>query len=258
MSWLESTGPARVRWLATLLVLVVLAGPVTGTLSATEPAFTTDFRLRHCTFSSRGQGAYFVLQPGHQLVLAGQENGTARETTITVLNQTRRIGRIETRIVEEQHLEDSELVEYSRNYFAVCKQTNSLIYFGEDVDMIEGGVIVGHDGAWLHGVNGARAGLMMPALPLLGARYYQEIAPGVALDRAEIITLDEVAVTPAGSFTSVLRTRETTPLEPGVVDDKLYAPGIGLIADGAQRLARYRLGWGVRPPDDEDGDDDLD
>jgi hypothetical protein len=250
--------PNRVRWLwpAAMVVLVALAAPAAGALSAAEPSFTTDFRLRDCTFTSRGQSLYYVLQPGHQLVLAGDDNGTATETIITVLNQTRRVGGVETRVIEERHSEDGELVEISRNFFAICRQTQSLFYFGEEVDMIEDGVVVGHDGAWLHGVNGARAGLMLPAQPLLGARYYQEIAPGVALDRAEVIALDEVAVTPAGRFTGVLRTRETTPLEPGAVDDKRYAPGIGLIEDGAQRLVRYRLGWGVRPPDDADDDDD--
>ena len=76
------------------------------------------------------------------------------------------------------------------NYFAICKETNSVIYFGEDVDNIENAVVVNHDGSWLAGVKGARAGLIMPGMPLLGARYYQEVAPGVALDRAEIESLD--------------------------------------------------------------------
>jgi hypothetical protein len=38
----------------------------------------------------------------------------------------------------------------------------------------------------LHGSDNARAGIIMPGTPLLGSRYYQEIAPEVALDKAEI------------------------------------------------------------------------
>jgi hypothetical protein len=188
-------------------------------------------------------------------VLAGKEDDTPVGLTITVLNETRRIGKVETRIVEERHTEDGDLIEVSRNYFAICRQTNSVFYFGEEVDFIEDGAVVGHAGAWLAGVNGARPGLIMPGLALVGARYYQEIAPGVALDRAEIISIDEVLRTPAGRFTRCLKTVETTPLEPGATDFKVYAPGIGLIQDGPLLLVRVRQGPG-QPDDDDDGDRD--
>lgn len=79
----------------------------------------------------------------------------------------------------------------------------------------------------------------MPGLPLLGARYHQEVAPGTAMDRAEIVGLDEAVVTPAGEFRGCLRVEETTPLEPDEREYKLYAPGIGLVQDGALRLIRY-------------------
>jgi hypothetical protein len=151
---------------------------------------------------------------------------------------------IETRVVEERETEDGELVEVSRNYFAICNRTNSVIYFGEEVDIYEDGVIVGHEGEWLAGVDGARPGIIMPGTVLVGARYFQEVAPGVALDRAEIVSLTATVQTPAGRFTRCLRTRETTPLEPGEVEFKSYAPGIGLIQDEVLRLVRI-----IRPGD---------
>jgi len=73
---------------------------------------------------------------------------------------------------------------------------------------------------------------------LLGARYFQEIAPEVAMDRAEITSLTEVVETPAGTFKKCLKTRETTPLEPDAEEFKWYAPGIGLIQDGVLKLKR--------------------
>lgn len=63
--------------------------------------------------------------------------------------------------------------------------------------------IVSHEGSWQAGRHGSRAGLMMPGTPLLRARYYQEFAPGVAMDRAEIQSLREVLATPAGKFSGV-------------------------------------------------------
>ena len=79
----------------------------------------------------------------------------------------------------------------------------------------------------------------MPGMPLLSAKYYQEIAPGVAMDRAEIVGLGETVKTPAGEFRNVLKVLETTPLEPGVREFKYYANGIGLIQDGDLRLIKY-------------------
>ena len=79
----------------------------------------------------------------------------------------------------------------------------------------------------------------MPGLVLLGARYYQEIAPKTAMDRAEIISLTETKQTPAGTFTNCLKTEETTPLEPKDNEYKLYAPGIGLIQDEDLLLTKY-------------------
>jgi hypothetical protein len=81
----------------------------------------------------------------------------------------------------------------------------------------------------------------MPGLPLLGARYYQEIAPDVAEDRATIATLDATVTTPAGTFADALKIVETTPLEPGVTSKKLYGHGIGLLRDGPVKLVSYEL-----------------
>jgi hypothetical protein len=105
------------------------------------------------------------------------------------------------------------------------------------VDIYKKGRIVEHEGAWLSGVQGARFGLIMPGTPLLGARYYQEMAPKVAQDRAEVVSLTEKLKTPAGTFENCLKTEETTPLERGK-EYKLYAPGIGLIQDGDLKLSR--------------------
>ena len=85
--------------------------------------------------------------------------------------------------MEEKETEGGNLVEVSRNYFAICKPTNNAIYFGEDVDMYEDGEIVSHEGAWLAGQNGAKAGMIMPDKVEVGLED-QEIAPGVAEDRA--------------------------------------------------------------------------
>jgi uncharacterized membrane protein YkoI len=78
---------------------------------------------------------------------------------------------------------------------------------------------------------------MMPGKPKVGDRYYQEIAPGIALDRAEVVSVTEKVKVPAGTFKDCLKTRESSDLEKGV-EEKLFAPGIGLLRDGGFKLTR--------------------
>jgi hypothetical protein len=198
--------------------------------------FTSTFRIEDCTFLTEGSSPFFPLIEGQVLTLAGEVDGVLEELVITTTDQTITIGSVVTRIVEERHTEDGELVEVSRNFFAHCAENNSVFYFGEDVDNYEDGEIVNHNGSWQAGQGGATAGVIMPGLPLLGARYFQEVAPGIALDRAEVFRVNGDAQTPFQHFTGVLVTKETTPLEPGVVELKKYAPGIGIIADADLRL----------------------
>jgi hypothetical protein len=81
----------------------------------------------------------------------------------------------------------------------------------------------------------------MPGRPRLGARYYQEIAPDVALDRAEIVSLDETLETPAGVFRNALKTQEGSALNPDEREFKIYVPEIGLAQEQALLLAEARF-----------------
>jgi hypothetical protein len=99
--------------------------------------------------------------------------------------------------------------------------------------------IVSHEGAWLAGIDSARPGIIMPGELEVGYKYYQEIASGIAEDRAEIISLNDTLETPAGEFTNVLKTEETNPLEPEEKEFKYYAPGIGLIQEETLQLVNY-------------------
>jgi hypothetical protein len=158
---------------------------------------------------------------------------------ITVLDKTKTVAGVITRIVEEKEWKDGELYEISLNYFALCEPTNDVYYFGEDVNFYKKGKVVKHDGSWLAGTNDNRAGLMMSGTPKVGMKYYQEIAPKVAMDRAEIVSLDETCETPAGTFTNCLKVKEGSAIETFAKEYKYYAPGIGLIGDEDLRLIKH-------------------
>ena len=215
------------------LLLIVLF--FSSAAAAQNRQFTEDLMQNDCQFETSGRNKYFILEPGYQLTLENKKGG---KLVVTVLNETRKIGGVETRVVEENESENGKPVEISRNFFAFCKQTGSIYYFGEEVDIYKNGKMTKGEDAWIAEGNN-RAGVAMPGLILLGARYYQEIAPGVAMDRAEIISASETKQTPAGNFTNCLKTEETTPLEPKEKEYKFYAPGIGLIQDEDLLLTKY-------------------
>ncbi len=232
-------------WTAALLVTATLL--FSPRLWAEPGPFTESFPVDKSAFVSNGANPFFILQPGYEQTYDGVEDGEEVHLTITVTNQTKKVDGVTTRVVIERESQDGELVEVSYNYFALHKPTNSVFYFGEQVDMYAKGKVTNHGGSWLAGVKGAKPGLMMPGLPLLGARYAQEVAPGTAMDRAEIIRLSETLKTPMGEFKNCLKTEETTPLEPGSKEYKVYAPGIGLIQDGALKLVKVtRQGAGSK------------
>jgi hypothetical protein len=223
-----------------LMIAVTAAAGVTAlggalVVSQGDASWTQHFLIERDELRATGRNPYFVLEPGYELVLGDGSD----QLTITVLSQTRTVGGVETRVVEERETKDGALVEVSRNYFAISARTNSVFYFGEEVDMYKDGRLVSHEGAWLSGVNGARFGLMMAGVPLVNGRYYQEIAPGVAMDRAQIVSTTGTLATPAGAFASVLKIEETTPLVPGEREYKHYAAGVGLVQEGSLKLMRY-------------------
>jgi hypothetical protein len=204
-------------------------------------SFKLNFNLKDCNLDSRGANSYFILKPGYQLIFEGKEDKKNHQLTDTVLNETKIVNGTKVGILEEKESEEGNIIEISKNYLAVCRPTNDIFYFGEDVDIYENGKIVNHEGSWHAGVNNARPGILIPAKPELGMKYYSEFAPKIAEDRNEIKSLTDVVDTPAGKFENVLKVEETTPLEPGVKEYKFWAAGTGLIQDGTLKLVKYVL-----------------
>jgi len=216
--------------LPALLFISVLA----QTKPAADRSWISEFQVDKSDLTTIGRNPYFILEPGYSLTL---ERGAER-LRVTVLDETRVIDGVETRIVEERETKNDQLVEISRNYFSISRRTSDVYYFGEDVDIYAAGKIVSHEGAWQAGMNGARFGLMMPGSPVMGQRFYQEFAPRVAMDRAEVVALSGNLKTPAGNFNQVLKIIETNPLERGS-EAKYYASGVGLLQDGSLKLVKY-------------------
>lgn len=194
-----------------------------------------EFNIAGRKLTHTGKSEYFVLLPGFQTVLASREE----KMTITVLDETKEINGIITRVVEERELQNGKLSEVSRNYLAMDPKTGDVFYFGEDVDIYEKGKIIDHAGTWKAFEKGNKPGLIMPGNPAVGMKYYQELAPGIAMDRAEVVGISETVKTPAGEFRNCLKVRESSKIESTANEYKTYAPGIGLVQKKDVKLIRH-------------------
>jgi hypothetical protein len=169
---------------------------------------------------------YFPLKPGTTYVYKSPDESEIVRTTVT--HQTKEVLGVTCVVVLDRAFVDGKLVERTRDYYA--QDTNGNVwYFGEAARNFENGKFLNTDGSWLAGVNGATPGIIMKGHPHVGDRYDQENAPGIAEDGAKIVSLDTTMTVPHGGFQHVLVTAETNPLEPGFLERKYYAPGIGLV-----------------------------
>jgi hypothetical protein len=207
-----------------LFVLVVAA--CAFALPSGREGWRSEFKVNKADLQSTGSNPYFVLNPGFRLYY---EKGKSTLIT-TVLNETKMIDGVEARAVEDREMKSGELTEVTRDYYAMDPNSKDVYYFGEDVDMYKNGKVVGHGGSWLSGVKGAKFGMMMPGKVEVGQRFYQEQAPGVGMDRAEVVAVGETIVTPAGTFKDCVHTMETSVIEKGH-EEKWYAPGVGIVKD---------------------------
>ena len=234
--------------LALAVPLALLAG-CSGTRQSTETGtdeegWQYEFEVDPGDWSSTGRNDWFVLEPGYRLVFENERK--TESLVISVLDETQMVDNVQTRVVEERETAFGKLKEVSRNYFAISQRTHDVHYFGEDVDVYRNGVVASHAGSWRAGVERANFGLMLPGKPVRGAKWYQELAPGLALDRSQLLALDKTVETPAGKFERCLEIEETTPLEETVKEKKYYAPGVGLVQDGSLVLVMYGKGTGQR------------
>jgi hypothetical protein len=213
----------------------------TGVLAALALApggFTTDI-----------DNPYWPMTPGSRWVYRETDgHGGVQRDVVTVTSRTRVVDGVTVRVVHDVSTERGRLVEVTDDWYAQ-DSAGTIWYFGEATTEYRRGRPASTEGSWEAGVGGARAGIVRPARPRVGMRYRQEHAPGVAEDRARVLSRSERAEVPFGRFKRVLLTREDTPLEPRSLEYKLYARGVGpvlslTVSGGSDvaRLVRYERG----------------
>ncbi len=183
------------------------------------------------SFTSVIDNQYYPLRAGMRWVYQSKtEEGDTERTVIEVLSQTKVIKGVTCVIVHDTVRVNGAVTEDTFDWYAQDSEGN-VWYFGEDTKEYENGKVVSTKGSWEAGVNGGQEGIIMKAQPTVGDTYRQEYLRGEAEDMAEVLAVDAKATVPYGSFDNVVQTKDTTPLEPDLVEHKYYARGVGVVLE---------------------------
>ncbi len=168
---------------------------------------------------------WLPLIPGRVMVYQGPEE----RIRVKVTHKIKVIDGVPCRVVRDVVKSEGDLVEDTLDWLAQDLDGN-VWYCGEITAEYEDDFPVDTDGSFEAGVDGARAGLLMLAAPMVGDTYRQEFDLANAEDVATVVDLAGSASAPAASCAGdCLVTREFTPLDPGVEEDKYYKAGVGNI-----------------------------
>jgi hypothetical protein len=170
---------------------------------------------------------YFPLSPGSRWVYEGESDGDAVRIEVEVLAERRTIMGISAVVVRDIAYVDDEIVEETYDWYAQDSD-GTVWYLGEATQEFEGGE-VSDAGSWEYGIDGALPGIVMLADPTVGDAYRQEYYAGEAEDMGEVIDVGATVTIGLGEYTAVVVTQDWTPLEPDVIENKSYAPGVGVI-----------------------------
>jgi len=227
----KEKGASSIVVIAIIVIIVAAVGVgsyflLKGRPSGAPTGFRDSFPVNKNNLGPTGNNPYFILKPGYKL---SYEAGDSTFTT-TVLNETKIVDNVETRVIQDIEESNGQLVEITYDYFAIDKTTNDVYYFGEDVDIYKNGKVFSHEGAWLSGVNDAKFGLIMPGQIKVGDKFYQELAPNIAMDRAEVVGINDEVETPAGTFKNCIHFAESSAIDTSTAS-KWYARDVGLVQD---------------------------
>lgn len=185
------------------------------------------------SFSAHVDNPWFPLLVGTRWVYTGVKDGKPTRDVVTVTHQTKTIEGVPCVVVSDRLYMRGRLEERTTDWYSQDSQGN-VWYFGEDTAVLNArGHVTSTEGSWKAGVHGAKAGIYIPGSPRLGQTGLQEFLKGHAEDHFKVIGLFDT-VAPSGPATTLL-TKEWTPLEPGVIDHKMYVRGIGTVLEQSQR-----------------------
>ena len=211
--------------------LLLLLGCKKDTIRQIDSSYKPDIKPVNFTKSTVITHPYYPAPPGKKYIYEGQTDEGFERVEEQRLTTTKTIMGITCVVSSFKGYVNGKLVEETSDWYAQDNDGN-LWYFGEAVDNYnENGALTDHSGSWEAGVDGAQPGIIMPANPQTGMKYREEYYFNHAEDEAEIIGTGLSETTSLDTYNNCIKTKNWTALEPDVVENKIYAPGIGLIKE---------------------------
>ncbi len=208
------------------------SGPVSYGGLGHPPQGSEPVELDPADFTTRIDNPYWPMVPGDRWVYRETgEKGTTYDVEVNVTDHTKKIANgVEARVVHDVVSQNGQPVEITYDWYAQDGAGN-IWYLGEDTAEYENGKVKSRAGSFEAGVDGAQAGIIMPAHPRDGMAYRQEYYKNEAEDKAEVLSTEEQVGVPFGHFQGALLTRDLVPPEPKVSEYKLYAKNVGPVLD---------------------------
>ena len=216
------------RKLITIALLAALPLAGCGSSSSSPSSSGSPGRAK---FVRTIDNPWFPLKPGSTWRYRGEKDGKPTTELMTVTNRTRPIEGADATVVADRLYSHGHVIEDTLDYYAQDSRGN-VWYMGEATRELDAhGKTTSTEGSWQAGVKGAKAGIFMPPAPAVGQSFRQEYLKGHADDHFAVAALGVPVKVPGARSSDAMRTREWTPLEPGVIDSKYYVRGIGTVLE---------------------------
>jgi hypothetical protein len=205
------------------------AAPSAATPKPSNPLPTGNQRMEldPAEFTTEIDHPYWPMKPNTRWTYREVEDGDVNDVVVVVTTRTKKLANgVTARVVRDTVRTGGSIIEDTFDWYAQDASGN-LWYLGEDTAEFENGKITSRGGSFEAGVDGAMAGIMIPADPAPGMRYRQEYYAGEAEDNGEVLSTAEMVQVATGLYRGALLTKDTITLEPDVCEYKLYAKGVG-------------------------------
>ncbi|MEO6457228.1 MAG: hypothetical protein ABIO92_02990 [Chloroflexia bacterium] len=199
----------------------------TSTQNKQEPEYNPT--INPADFTTKITNKYFSLPVGKEMTYQAETEDGPEKIVIRILPETRTIMGVTTVVYLDTVYLNGQLHEITKDYLAQHKTTGDVWYFGEEVDNYENGKLKDHAGSFIHGNDGARAGIWMKAEQKIGDSYRQEYYKSEAEDMRDVISLNETVTTKLATYTGCVKVYDWTPLDPKSKEHKYYCPEVGAL-----------------------------
>jgi hypothetical protein len=223
------------RCLAALGITVLAATTLSASWAgepAPAPRITTP-SFDPAAFVHPVDNPWFPLMPGLVTRLRGVDDGDQMREVVKVTTHTKTILGVRATVFSDVlRRADGSLAEKTHDWYAADDEGN-VWYLGEDTATYdEHGQVESHEGSWEAGKRGAQPGVLVPAdAGTTSSATRPEFAKGRAEDQSWFVQHLGKLRSHGHRFHDVVRSLEWSRLEPGVISQKFYAAGLGIIAE---------------------------